>query len=211
MMNLFIFLLLYIDEKLITANHLHYVNDLITKLGKESDMKDMDAAKKILGMEIHRDRGANKLWLSQISYVKGVLRKFDMSKAKHVSTPFLNHFKLSLEQCPKTDSKIKDMSKIPYSRAVACFMYVMVFPRTKLEKVVSQVCKFMSKPWKQHWEAIKWVLSCLKGTTYHGIMFNKERGIPSVVGYVDSDYAGDMDDMRSITGYVFTLVGGPIW
>jgi hypothetical protein len=32
----------------------------------------------------------------------------------------------------------------------------------------------------------------------------------SVVGYVDADYAGDLDDRRSTTGYVFTLAGGPI-
>ncbi|KAI5405758.1 hypothetical protein KIW84_052500 [Lathyrus oleraceus] len=35
----------------------------------------------------------------------------------------------------------------------------------------------------------------------------KEQGVPLVVGYVDSDYAGDLDDMRSTMGYVFTLAG----
>ena len=41
-------------------------------------------------------------------------------------------------------------------------------------------------------------------------MFGSQQGDPSVVGYVDSDYAGDMDDRRSIIGYVFTLAGGLI-
>ena len=31
-----------------------------------------------------------------------------------------------------------------------------------------------------------------------------------MVGYVDSDYAGNIDDRRSTTGYVFTLSGGPV-
>jgi hypothetical protein len=48
----FIFLLLYVDDMLIAANHLHDVNELKILLGKEFDMKDLGAAKRILGMEI---------------------------------------------------------------------------------------------------------------------------------------------------------------
>jgi len=65
----------------------------------------------------------------------------------------------------------------------------------------------MSKSKKRHWEAVKWIFRYLKGTTGHGIMFNSGQGDPLVVGYVDSDYAGDMDDRRSPIGYVFTLGG----
>src|ERR1044072_7097048 len=39
-------------------------------------------------------------------------------------------------------------------------------------------------------------------------MFSREQ---SVVGFDDSDYAGDLDDRMSTTGYVFTLAGGPIY
>lgn len=145
----FIVMLLYVDDILIAANRLHNVNELKTKLGKEFDMKDIGVAKKILGMEIHMDIGANKLWLSQKSYVEGVLRKFDMSKAKPVSIPLENHFKLSLEQCLKTDSKIEGMSKIPYASAIGCLMYAMVYTRPDLAQAISKVCKFMSKSGKQ--------------------------------------------------------------
>jgi hypothetical protein len=50
----------------------------------------------------------------------------------------------------------------------------------------------------------------LKGTAEHGILFSRQPGTNSVVGYVDADYAGEVDDRRSTTGYVFTLSGGPI-
>ena len=206
----FIFLLLYVDDMLIAANHWSDVNDLKTKLSREFDMKDLGAARKILGMEILRDRSAKKLWLSQKSYVEDVLKRFDMSRSKPVSTPLANHFKLSLEHCPKTEAEQQAMSKIPYASAVGCLMYAMVCTRPDLAQAVSQVCKFMSKPGKQHWEAIKWILRYLRGTSDRGIMFSREQTVPSVVGYVDSDYAGDLDDRRSTTGYVFTLAGGPI-
>ena len=59
-------------------------------------------------------------------------------------------------------------------------------------------------------DAVKWIFRYLKGTSDYGIMFSRKQSDPSVVGYVDADYAGDLTDRRSTTGYVFTLVGGPI-
>ena len=38
-------------------------------------------------------------------------------------------------------------------------------------------------------------------------MFSMDQGISLVVGYVDSDYASDLDDIRSTTRHVFTLAG----
>ena len=38
-------------------------------------------------------------------------------------------------------------------------------------------------------------------------MFNLDN---LVVGYVDFDYAGDLDKRRSTTGYLFTMAGGPV-
>ena len=50
-------------------------------------MKDLGAAKKILGMKITRDRKSGLLFLSQQNYVKKVLQRFNMQDAKAVSTP----------------------------------------------------------------------------------------------------------------------------
>ncbi|KAE8654354.1 Retrovirus-related Pol polyprotein from transposon TNT 1-94 [Hibiscus syriacus] len=212
----FIFLLLYVDDMLITAKNMDDVISLKTLLSQEFDMKDLGTVKKILGMEICRDRDSRKLWLSQRGYVEKMLERFAMSStklmssAKPVSTPLANHFKLSSEQCPKTNKEAEDMAKVPYSNAVGWLMYAMVCTHLDLAHVVSQVCKYMSKPGKQHWEAVKWIFRYLKGTVGHEIVFGSQRDNPLVVGYVDSDYAGDLDNRRSTTGYVFTLGGGPI-
>ena len=69
-------------------------------------MKNLGAVKKILGIEIHRDKGSRKLWLSQQSCVEKVLDRFGMSSAKPMSTPLVNHFRLYLDQCPKSDKEI---------------------------------------------------------------------------------------------------------
>jgi hypothetical protein len=206
----FIFLLLYVDDMLIAAKSIVEVNKLKVLLSKEFDMKDLSTAKKILGMEIRRDRGAKKLWLSQAGYVKKVLERFSMENAKPVNTPLANYFRLSTSQCPTTVEETEDMSKVPYASAVGCLMYAMVCTRPDLAHAVSVVSKYMANPGKRHWNTVKWIFRYLKGTTDYGITFVRQKSDLSVVGYVDADYAGDLDDRRSTTGYVFTLAGGPI-
>ena len=133
-----------------------------------------------------------------------------MNNAKPVSTPLANHFKLSIVKCLKTNFEKYDMSKIPYASAVGCLMYVMVCTRPDLAQDVSVVSKYMANPRKQHWDAVKWIFRYLRGTTNYDIMFERQQDESSVRGYVDADYAGDLNDRRSTTGYVFTLAGGPI-
>ncbi|TQD80644.1 hypothetical protein C1H46_033823 [Malus baccata] len=41
-------------------------------------------------------------------------------------------------------------------------------------------------------------------------MFERQKESAWVLGYVDADYAGDLDKRRSTSGYVFTCAGGPI-
>ncbi|KAL0285044.1 UNVERIFIED_CONTAM: Retrovirus-related Pol polyprotein from transposon TNT 1-94 [Sesamum angustifolium] len=195
-----IFLLLNVDDMLIAANNMYDVLTLKALLRQEFDMKDLGAVTKILGMEIHRDRGSRKLWLCQRGYVEKVLDRFGMSKAKPVSTPLANHFKLSMEQCHKTDREVEDMAKVPYASAVGCLMYAMVCTHPDSAHAVSQVYKYMSKPGRYHWEAVKWIFRYLKGTVRHGAIFGSQQNDPLVVGYVDSDYARDLDDRRSTTG-----------
>jgi hypothetical protein len=206
----FIFLLLYVDDMLIATNSIVEVNKLKVLLSKEFDMKDLGAARKILEMEICRDRDAKKLWLSQADYVKKVLERFSMENAKLVSTHLANHFRLSTSQCPKTIEEIEDMSKVLYASTVGCLMYDMICTRPDLAHAMSMVSKYMTNLGKQHWNAVKWIFRYLKGTTDYGITFAKQKSDLSVVGYVDADYAGDLDDRRLTMDYVFTLAGGPI-
>jgi len=74
----FIYFLLYVDDMLIAARDKYLVNKLKAQLSSEFDMKDLGPAKKILGIEINRDRQAGKLFLSQKKYVLKMLGKFGM-------------------------------------------------------------------------------------------------------------------------------------
>ena len=56
-----VYLLLYVDDMLIAAKSKSNIQKLKDLLSVEFDMKDLDVAQKILGMEIYRDKDKNKL------------------------------------------------------------------------------------------------------------------------------------------------------
>jgi hypothetical protein len=167
----FIFLLLYVDDMRIVGKSIVEVNKLKVLLSREFDMKDLGTTKKILGMEIRRDRDAKRFWLSQAGYVKKVLERLSMENAKPVSTPLVNYFRLSTSQCPRTVEETEDMSKVPYTSVVGCLMYAMVCTRLDLAYAVSVVSKYMANPRRHHWDAVKWIFRYLKGTIKFGITF----------------------------------------
>jgi hypothetical protein len=72
----YIYLLLYVDDMLIASKSHVEINKLKAQLSKEFEMKDLGEAKKILGMEISRDRQRGKLWLTQKQYLNKVLQRF---------------------------------------------------------------------------------------------------------------------------------------
>jgi hypothetical protein len=175
------------------------------KLANSFAMKDLGAAKKILGMRITRDRKNHKLTLSQGEYIEKVLERFRMQNEKPVSTPLANHFKLTKEMCPKTQEEIEYMSRVPYSSTVGSLMYAMVCTRPDIAHAVGVVRRYMNNPGKEHWEAVKWILRYLRGTATHALCFGGSDIV--LQGYVDSDMAGDKDSRRSTTRYVFTIGG----
>jgi len=124
-------------------------------LSNEFDMKDIGAAKKILGMEITRDRKSGLLFFSQHNYIKKILHRFNMHDSKTVSTPIAPYFKLSVAQCPSSDDDIEYMSKVSYTSAVGFLMYCMICSRTDLSYARNLVSRYMSNPGKEHWKAVQ--------------------------------------------------------
>ena len=101
------------------------------------------------------------------------------------------------------------MSKVPYDSVVGSLMYLMVCTRPDIAHAVGLVSRYMANPGSMHWEAVKWILRYLQGTSDVGLLFDAHcDGARSVIGYVDSDYGGDLDQRKSTSGYTFTFAGG---
>ena len=113
-------------------------------------MKDLGAAKKILGMEILKDRQTNKLYLSQKGYIEKVLHRFNMKNAKPVNTPLATHFRLSSALSPQSEDDVDFISRVPYSSAVGSLMHAMICSHPYLSYAVGVVSRYMVNNGKEH-------------------------------------------------------------
>ncbi|CAM8956707.1 unnamed protein product [Rhodiola kirilowii] len=102
--------------------------------------------------------------------------------------------------------EMKDLGHV--KKILGCLMYSMVCTRPDIAHSVSMVSRFMSKPGKTHWDAVKWVLRYVKGSVGKGLMFGKANAHSDIImGFVDFDFAGCLDSRKSQTGYVFIVYG----
>lgn len=201
-----VYLLLYVDDMLLVSKDMRDVKKLKNQLESSFVMKDLGPARRILGMDIYRNRSKGVLRLSQSEYVKKVVSNFRMEGAKSSLTPMGAHFKLS---AVKDKDEGIDTEVVPYLSAVGSIMYAMVGSRPDLAYAVGLVSRFMSRPGEIHWEAVKWLLRYMKGSSEVQLVCTQEKEF-KIQGYCDSDYAGDRDRSKSLTGYVFTIGGNVV-
>ena len=111
----YIYLLLYVDDMLITSKSRFVIDKLKKDLSSEFEMKDLGEAK-VLGMEIEQSGRSGKVSLTQKGYLQKVLQRFNINgNTKSVSTPLAPHFKLKATMSPTIEER-EYMTRMPYAR-----------------------------------------------------------------------------------------------
>ncbi|KAJ0522114.1 putative RNA-directed DNA polymerase [Helianthus annuus] len=196
-----IIICLYVDDLIIASDSLDQIRQLKESMEKEFEMTDLGILHYFLGMEVNYNEG--NISLSQQKYARTLLKKFNMENCKQISTPMEYGIRLT-----KEDPEEEDVDQNMYRILMGCLMYL-TNTRPDIAFAVSKLSRFMERPKRSHWEAGKRVLRYIKGTLNHGIIYSKGRK-GKLTGYSDSDYAGDTDDSKSTSGYIFHLGSGAI-
>jgi hypothetical protein len=185
-----IFVLIYVDDIIITGTDLPKINAIISDLQAEFKMKDLGALSYFLG--IHVSRNNQGLYLNQAKYVLDLLHRVDMIGAKPYAAPCTSGKKLTkFDGDPLPDPSL-------YRHIVGALQYC-TLTRPDIAYSVNQLCQFLHCPTTTHFQAAKRVLKYLKGTPDHGLLFTP--GPIQLNAYCDSDWAGDPIDRRSTSGY----------
>ncbi|GMP68770.1 hypothetical protein CsSME_00028274 [Camellia sinensis var. sinensis] len=107
-----------VDDILLAGNDKEMIVATKMWLFSTFEMKDMGEASYVLGVKILRDRSRRLLSLSQETYIKTILERFQMQSCKPIDTPVAKGESLSLDMGPKTQEENEKMARVPYANAV---------------------------------------------------------------------------------------------
>uniref|UniRef100_A0AAV1VKM4 Integrase catalytic domain-containing protein n=1 Tax=Peronospora matthiolae TaxID=2874970 RepID=A0AAV1VKM4_9STRA len=196
-------IVIYVDDLMIFCKTKEHIASIKNSLMEDFSIKDLGDLKYCLGIEIHRKRDGT-IKMNQKSYIKRLSEKFGVENCKDVHTPADSNSKLI-----KMGQEEAFVPKYPYRELVGALMYIATCTRPDIAHAVGEVAKFCELYDKSHWTAAKRILKYLKTTQDLSIVFSDiNKG--ELIGFVDANWAGDLDTRRSTTGYVFFLNGSAI-
>ncbi|XP_050131521.1 secreted RxLR effector protein 161-like [Malus sylvestris] len=132
-----------------------------------------------------------------------------MESCNNGQVPVNKSDKLSKSQCPRIDLEVKKMQAKPYASLVGSLMYATICTRLDIAFIVGLLGRFQANPGEAHWVAAMKVLRYLQRTKSHMLVYGRSNSL-ELMGYTDSNLAGDVDDRKSTWGYIFMLNGRAI-
>ena len=136
--------------------------------------------------------------LKQDAYARSILKKTRMENWNPTKSPLEHKLKLIKEEYGEL------VNPTEYRSLVGGLRYL-THTRPDITFAVGVVSRFMEKPKTQHLRAVKGILRYVKGTLDHGLSYTRSEDELKIVGYSDSDLAGDVEDMKSTGGMAFYM------
>ena len=197
-----IYLLVYVDDVLVASKTKAAVAQGVGAVLTEFKGNDLGEPSAFLGLRLERDRARREIKLSQERHVTELLARFGLEGCAPKATP------LSLGHLLQAEGEPLDGTTYPYLRLLGGLLYLATHTRPDIAFVLGALARFSQRPTTAHWAALKSVLRYLAGTAH--LRLHLGGSSPTLQGWCDADWAGDLDSRRSTTGYIFTFGDGAI-
>ncbi|KAK2979414.1 hypothetical protein RJ640_029963 [Escallonia rubra] len=150
------------------------------------EMKILGEIGCFLGLEIQKLEDG--YFVSHNGYAKRLLERFDMGESKLMSTPIEPNLKLK-----KDEGKLLEEGR-KFRQLVGSLIYLTI-TRPDIAYSVGVVSQFMDKPQIPHLNVAKKILRYVEGTLEYGLRYKKSDSF-LLSGFIDTDWAGDVNDPR---------------
>jgi histone deacetylase 1/2 len=191
--DLVIFVLVYVDDIIVESSYPEGTKCLLKTLKSEFALKDLGELHYFLGIEV--SKLGDGILLSQAKYNNDVLRRTGMLNCKPTNTPMSTTEKLSAHE--GTPLGAADST---HFRSIVGALQYLTLKRPDISFAVNKECRFLHAPTSVHWTTVKRILRYIKYTTNLGLKITRSRSA-LVSGFSDADWAGNIDDRRSMGGF----------
>jgi hypothetical protein len=190
-----VYLLLYVDDIILTASSTELLRRTIFALQREFAMKDLGPLHHLLDIIV--ERRPDGLFLHQRTYTLDIVKRVVMVDCNLCTTSVDLQAKLADDSRPP----VADASQF---RSFARALQYLTFTRTDIAYVVQQICLHMHDARESHLTAMKRIIRYLHGTPDFGLFLRCSSSSDLVV-YTDVDWAGCPNTRRSTSGYAVFL------
>lgn len=203
----FLALGLWVDDAIIASKSKAAALSMIVYLEQHFAMTS-GPADRFLGLELTRDRQARLLHVTQSSFIKKLLVKFQMINC--------NTSRVPADPCSRLTNTLSSPpapqppSPTSYRALIGGLLYVMSMTRPDLTFAVISASRHSANPGKPHWKAARLILAYLAGTPQHGLCFSGTGSTNTLSVYSDADYNGCPDTGRSTSGTLALLNGSTV-
>nr|KYP37002.1 hypothetical protein KK1_041843 [Cajanus cajan] len=137
-----VYLLVYVDDIIITGNSSQFTQQLINQLNSIFSLKQLSKLDYFLGIEVRHLQNGSVL-LTQSKYIRDLLQRTNMLEANAISSPMLSSYKLSIHG---SDT----LADSTFYRSVVGALQYATITRLELSFAVNKVCQFMAHPLESH-------------------------------------------------------------
>jgi hypothetical protein len=197
------YLLIYVDDIIIATKSTLEMTLLKKTIHEKYPISDKGPISKFLNMDISRDRSLNEIYIVQSSKIENILNDSRLSTEdlKIVRIPS------KLPSCPNNRLKANSSLKVdkPYRGILGQALHIAITCRPDIMTAVSLCGRYSENPSNEHWLALLRILSYLGGTKENVLKLGGNHDKMTLSAYSDSDWAGDLDERRSRSGYLILL------
>lgn len=186
------YLLLYIDDIVLTGLSMTLLQQIVERLRREFAVKYLIELSFFLGIDVKRD--ATGFYLSQQCYAEDILECVGMANYKPVTTLIDTKGKLSAD----------DGAKVNDAKSYQSLAGALQYPMVTRAFAVQQACLHMHDPCGLHQALLKRILWYIRGTTHLGLHLRASAEL-SVTAYSDADWASCPDTRQSTSGFCVFL------
>ena len=204
--NMFVLLLLYVDDILLAASTPSLVDKYVRLIARKFKVSSEGPLSTYLGFEIIQDLAQHRVELNMNAYVEKMFKRFGVVPKQSVVTPMQEGIMNALAEAPEADQQF--VEDFEYREKIGCVLYLMICMRPDIMFAVGLLARFCNKVNKVAAAGVTQLLQFIWNTRRKTLALGGKSAY--VTAFSDSDHAGCLMTRKSTGCFILYFGLGPV-